>query len=95
MIVAEKNSERILVEVKTINKAAVLYHFYAAYGQYEFYRDQLFQNAKDQTLYLAISKEIHEEVEKFEQLSNWLVQHKVNLLVVDTLKEMIEKWIKY
>jgi hypothetical protein len=51
----------------------VLYHFYAAYGQYEFYRDQLFQNAKDQTLYLAISKEIYAEVEKFEPLSNWLV----------------------
>lgn len=92
---AEKGSERILVEIKTISSASILYQFYAAYGQYEFYRDQLEEKNIDQRLYLAISKEIYEETQEIEELAAWLKKHKVNLLVVDLSTETISQWITY
>jgi len=95
VIIAEKENIKIFVEIKSISGASILYQFYAAYGQYEFYRDKLEENDNDQALYLAISKKTHDAVIEMPELSNWLEKHEVNLLIVNLETETIEKWIKY
>lgn len=94
-IEARKGAETILIEIKTLDTSTLLYSFYAAYGQYEFYRDALERQAIKNTLYLATSEQVHNEMNEIPELVAWLEKHKVNLLFVDIEQEKIEKWITY
>ena len=92
---AKKGAETILIEVKTLDTSALLYSFYAAYGQYEFYRDSLAKYAINKPIYLATSERVHYEMNAIPELMEWLKKHKVNLLFVDIEEEKIETWITY
>lgn len=84
----------ILVEIKSM-EAPGLYDFYAAYGQYEFYRDGIVDMNLDVPLFLAIPTKAYNYAVKLPALWRWIVKHEINLLVVNLDSEIVEQWIKH
>lgn len=94
VVQAEKNGEKIFIEIKTFNQKSILYAFYGAFGQYICYRDGLRDSDINAPLYLAIPLSVFEKIEENLFLSQRIRQHNVKVIVVDTINEIIEKWIK-
>lgn len=95
MIEVGKGQKRILVEIKSLDYSSLLYSFYGAYGQYDFYREELEQQNINKRIYLATSMQVYEGMQNIPELISWLNRKKVNLLFVDLPKEKIVKWITY
>ncbi|NEP46279.1 MAG: XisH protein [Okeania sp. SIO2H7] len=93
-IVAEKQGQRILVEVKSFVGKSFFNDLEKAVGQYVIYRDILRETNSDFMLYLAISKGTYKS--NFQRkLAQMIVRrNQVNLLVFDAEYEVIEQWIK-
>jgi len=92
-IAAEKNGQKILVEVKSFLGRSFFNDLENAVGQYIIYRDILEETVSDFNLYLAISRGIYQS--NFQrQLARMIVnRNQVKLLIFDAENEVIEKWL--
>ncbi|NJK82984.1 MAG: hypothetical protein HC912_03355 [Saprospiraceae bacterium] len=91
----EKAGKRILVEIKSLEKTSILYEFYGAYGQYDFYRKWVNDHQSGHVLFMAISSIVYERIRRINDLMDWIVENKVNLIIVNLEHEIIEQWIQY
>jgi hypothetical protein len=96
VVAAERNGERIAVEIKSFVSLSAVQDLKEAAGQFWLYHLALRQSAteSDRTLFLAVRKTVYEEVfvEGIGKL--FLNSHALNLIVFDADKEEITKWIK-
>lgn len=92
-IAAERQGQKIVVEVKSFVGKSLMYDFHGALGQYVVYRNLIEQTEPDYTLYLAIDEFVYEEF--FQRPSVQLVIERTQLLlvVVDIQQEVIRQWI--
>ena len=91
---AEKNGEKIAVEVKTFGLFSFITAFYEAVGKYLVYREALLEMNSPRVLYLAIPNAIYEEY-----CSEILVQrifstHTFKIIIYDALTETVVSWLK-
>ena len=92
VIAAEKEGQKIAVEVKTFLNPSPVNEFHAVLGQFLNYSLALEAEEKERILYLAIPFDIHETffARRFVQL---IVQkYQLNLLVFDPIAEEIVQW---
>jgi hypothetical protein len=94
-IAAEKNGERIAVEIKSFVGRSDVKDLRDALGQYVMYRKLLQVLGSERELFLAVSVGIYESI--FEPPFGRLFaeEEKVNLIIFDTKKETIERWIRH
>jgi hypothetical protein len=90
---AERQGQRIVVEIKSFVGRSLMTDFHHAVGQYTVYRSLMQQTAPEYRLYLAIDDITH--VSFFQRAGiEFLVQaHQINLLVVDVDQQEIVQWI--
>ncbi|WP_353735144.1 element excision factor XisH family protein [Okeania sp. SIO2C2] len=90
---AEKDSQKIAVEVKIFVGKSAIDDLEKALGQYILYYDLLVRTQPEMTGYLAIHQEAYVDV--FEDpIGQVLLENKrLKLLVFDELQEVILKWI--
>lgn len=88
---AEKNGEKIALEIKSFIGASAIQDFYLAIGQYSVYREILLENELPHILYLAIPSENHAKIFK-DELGSLIVRRlDIKLMIFDeTLEEVIE-----
>ena len=55
-ITAERDTRKILVEIKTFSEGITIPHFYKPFGQYIFYREALKDEEIDREVYLAMGE---------------------------------------
>jgi hypothetical protein len=92
-IAAEKQGQRILVEVKSFLGRSFINDLEQAVGQYVVYRDVLVETALDFELYLAITKGTYKSYFQ-RQLAQMIInRNQVKLLIVDAENEVIVEWI--
>lgn len=91
---AERNGEKIAVEIKSFLNPSAITDFYAALGQFLSYRLALESVQPDRTLYLAIPTDVYETFFQYEFTQNAVQQYRVLLIVYDPTHEVIVKWIK-
>ncbi|MFB2878759.1 XisH family protein [Floridanema aerugineum] len=92
-IAAEKQGQKILVEVKSFLGRSFIKDLEQAVGQYVVYRDILIETALDFELYLAITQGIYKSYFQ-RQLTQMIInRNKVKLLIVDPESEVIVQWI--
>ena len=60
IIAAEKNEQKIAVEIKSFAKPSLLYEFHLALGQFIDYREILTEVESEYTLYLAVPQPVYE-----------------------------------
>ena len=93
---AERNGERIAVEIKSFVRPSPVQDLKEAVGQYVLYEGALAEspNNTDRALYLAIRDETYDSVFE-EALGQMLLRHShLRLIVFDPILEIIIQWKK-
>lgn len=93
LFAAEKQGRKIAVKVKSFVSDSPVYDLEEAVGQYIVYEDILEQSEPERIIYLAIRAEVYGEIFS-EPIGQVLLDKKrFKLIVFDSLKETIVRWI--
>ena len=94
-IAAQRNQEKIAVEIKSFMTDSDISEFHVALGQYLNYMQALEDKEPDRILYLAIPWETYGGFFQLPFIQKSLKRHAVNLIIYDPTKEEIKEWISY
>ncbi|HLO84125.1 MAG TPA: XisH family protein [Nostocaceae cyanobacterium] len=92
LITAEKDHQKIAVEVKSFIGLSAISEFHLAIGQFLNYKVVLKHKDPQRVLYLAISKDIYQEFFLDPFIQTVVKTYEINLLVFDVQKEEIFLW---
>jgi XisH protein len=92
LIAAERNAEKIAVEVKSFTKPSAISEFHTAVGQYFNYRYALRTQEPDRKLYLAVPSQIYDQFFRLRFVEE-IVQEQKILLVIYNIKTGGIQWI--
>jgi hypothetical protein len=93
LIAAQKEDQKIAIEVKSFVNTSQITAFYTALGQYLTYQTALKIEEPDRVLYLAIPISTYEILFQEVLIRETLRNHPVKLIVYDKLTQEIELWI--
>lgn len=92
-IAAERNNQKLVVEVKSFVGTSKIQDLKEALGQYDIYRYLLEETAPDRRLYIAVSTVVYKSFFIQDVVQLILRKHRLPLIIVDTEREEIEQWI--
>jgi XisH protein len=90
---AQKDRQKIAVEIKSFLRASKITDFYQAFGQFLPYKVALKRVEPDRTIYLAIPTSTYEELFREILIQDLLEEYPVKLIVYNSEKEEIQSWI--
>jgi hypothetical protein len=93
LIAAQKDNQKIAVEIKSFLSYSVISDFHQAVGQVMNYRLILQQEEPDRLLYLAVPLDIYETFFKLEFTQLAIANYQFKLIVYDTEQGGIVQWI--
>lgn len=94
IITAEKNEEKIAVEVKSFVGRSTTSEFHTALGQYLEYLLALEDEHPERVLYLAIPIDIHKTFFSLQFIQRLMERYAVKLIVYNVKQEVIVTWKK-
>ena len=92
MIAAERDGERIAVEIKSFLGASVISEFHTALGQFMNYRSILRRKEPDRTLYLAIPQAVYDDFFQRQFTQVVIEDYQLDFMVYDVDSEIISQW---
>ena len=93
LIAAQRENEKIAVEIKSFINTSAITDFYTALGQFLSYKLALAEIEPDRRLYLAVPLEIYNSFFQLPFTQNAIDQYQVSLIVYEPVKEEIVLWI--
>jgi hypothetical protein len=93
LLVAERESQKIAVEVKSFISASLISDLEQALGQYILYEDLLQIQYPERLLYLAIRDTVYESFFQERIVQIVLKRRQLRLLIFDEIQEEIIQWI--
>lgn len=93
LMAAERNTERIVVEIKSFAGISPIDDFEKALGQFLLYLSILKRASPDRKLYLAIDTEINDKLFSRDGIRVALEDYGVSRIVVRVTTEEISSWI--
>ena len=94
LLAAERDLEKIAVEVKSFTNPSPISEFHTAVGQYLNYRRALRSQEPDRILYLAIPSQTYEEFFRLRFIQEGVVEYQLYLIVYEVEERRILQWIK-
>lgn len=94
VIIAEKDSEKIAVEVKSFLSLSAFYEFHTALGQFLNYREVLDEYEPQRVLFLAVPVETYAILFQRKIIQRVLQRYNVRLIVFEPEDEEIVLWQK-
>jgi XisH protein len=94
ILAANRNGEKIAVEVKSFLGASTMTEFHVAIGQYTNYRYALDDLQYEHILYLAVPLTIYNDFFSDKFVQSVIQRSQVNLIIYDEEKEEVVKWQK-
>jgi XisH protein len=94
MFAAEKDGEKIAVEVKSFAGNSDISEFHTALGQFLNYQDALEIKQPNRVLFLAVPIDTYETFFQDAFISASISKHKLRILVYNPNDEVITKWLK-
>ena len=91
---AEREAEKIAVEVKSFLGPSLLDDFYDALGKYISYSVGIYQQEPSRVLYLAIPRLVFETFEQTDNIQAVLALHHIRLIIFEPSTETILSWEK-
>ena len=92
-IAAEREGQKIVVEIKSFIGRSLMYDFHSALGQYIVYRNLIQLTAPEYTLYLAIDDVVYTNFFQRKSIQVITKENQLLLMVVEMEKEEIMQWI--
>ena len=93
IIAAEREGEKIAVEVKSFIGSSAISEFHKALGQFINYKTALSQKQPERTMYLAVPIATYETFFKLELIQLVIKTQSIRLIVYNPSKQEIEQWI--
>jgi hypothetical protein len=94
VIAAQRENEKIVVEIKVFNSPSLITELEKAIGQYNVYRSLLKRLDPLRGLYLAITNDIYQDFFCLEPIQEIVSDQLISLIVFNPELEVIEQWIK-
>lgn len=93
LIGAERNGEKIAVEIKTFGRASFITALHEAVGKYIVYRAVLKFIQSDRVLYLALPDDTYEEFGEEPIVKSIFTEYNFKLLLYEPVNQTITSWI--
>ena len=93
ILVAERGTDKIAVEVKSFLGLSTLTDLYEALGKYEIYLEVLREKEPDRVLFVAMPITPYEDLVREPFIFNTLQRLDVKIIVFDIYEKVIVKWI--
>ncbi len=94
LLAAERDNEKIAVEIKSFLNPSAITDFYAALGQFLSYRLALESVEPERNLYLAVPLDVYDTFFQYEFTQVAVQRYQVLLVVYDPVNEVISRWIR-
>lgn len=92
VIAAEKNNEKIAVEIKTFIGKSTMYDLHLAVGQFMVYQIALEEKEPERILFLAVPMEVLQEIFLKPKASKLTARVDLKIIGFDVEKEEIVQW---
>lgn len=92
VIAAEKQGQKIVVEIKSFLSPSKILDFYTALGQFISYRAALQEQEPDRTLYLALPTSVYDSFFTLQFIQSLVQQNQLHILVYDIEQGAIALW---
>lgn len=93
LIEATKDTQKILVEVKSFASQSVTYEFHTAVGQFGHYLLALEEQKTDRVLFLAVPAPVYKEHFHKALFQASIVRNNLKIIVFDPKTKTVVKWI--
>jgi XisH protein len=94
-IAAQRDRDKIAVEIKSFITDSDISEFHAALGQYLNYVQALEDKESDRILYLTVPLETYSDFFQIPFVQKSLQRHGVSLVIYDPVTEEIKEWISF
>jgi XisH protein len=94
ILAAEREGEKIAVEIKSFFKTSAISEFHTALGQFINYRLALSEQEPDRTLYLAVPIDTYTSFFTIRLVQNIIKTYQLKLITYQPVTEDIVEWIK-
>jgi hypothetical protein len=94
IIAAEKESEKIAVEIKSFIGSSLTTDFHLAIGQFLNYRIALKQQDPNRKLYLAVSENVFDSFFKTPIVQLTIQEYQIKIVLFNPTTQTLTKWIK-
>ena len=94
LIAAERNNEKIAIEIKSFVSQSPVSEFHKAVGQYENYRLSLEELDPLRKIWLAIPDEAWNDFFQRPFIQKAILRYQIEFIIFDPYKEEIIQWIK-
>lgn len=91
-LAAEKDTEKIAVEIKSFIGNSTISEFHAAIGQFLNYRIALEEKEPERQLYLAVPLDIYYSFFELRFIQTVIKRLQINLIIYDPIEEAIVEW---
>lgn len=95
LIAAERNVEKIAVEVKSFLGDSLIYDFHSALGQMLVYQVNMDLQEPERVLYLAIPQPSFERMSRQRVFDVVTQRYSVSIVVYDPIHQTIVQWIRH
>ncbi|MDZ7956985.1 MAG: XisH family protein [Aulosira sp. DedQUE10] len=93
-IAAERDAEKIAVEIKSFITGSDINEFHTALGQYLNYCQALEEHEPDRIVYLAVPHETYQDFFQLAFVQRSLQRYQVKLIIYEPKQQEIRQWIK-
>ncbi len=90
---AEREGQKIAVEIKSFISPSNVSEFHTALGQFLNYRDALDKIEPDRQLYLAVRVPIYESFFQRKFITSAVAKYQLRLIIYDVQEEVIRQWL--
>ncbi len=92
VVAAEKDGQKIAVEIKSFTGPSKISQFYTALGQFISYRAALQKQENERILYLAVPGNVYDSFFTMGFIQSLVQQNQIHLIVYDIEQEAIAQW---
>ncbi|MEM7592093.1 MAG: XisH family protein [Cyanobacteria bacterium P01_A01_bin.83] len=92
LIAAEKDQQKIAVEIKSFNRPSLISEFHGALGQFLNYRLVLENIEPEREVFLAISEDVYEAFFTLVFTQKAVEKYQIKLIVYDINQGVIKQW---
>ncbi|MDM8517190.1 XisH family protein [Desulfobacterales bacterium HSG16] len=92
LIAAQKERQKIAIEVKSFVAPSIISEFHTAVGQYIDYRSVLEDEEPDRKIYLAVPSDIYESFFQLPFAQRVMTRNQIYVMVFDVTQEVIVQW---
>lgn len=94
LLAAQRDSEKVAVEVKSFTNPSAISEFHTAVGQYLNYRRALRSQEPTRILYLAVPSQTYEDFFRLRFIEEGVREYQIYLVIYDVEDRRITRWIR-